>query len=260
MIRLIIIMALCVYMQAVNAQADRIDTDRPDQTESAVLVPPKWMQFEMGFNKQGARNGDARELLLPTLLSKYGINKYVELRLITTIQSLEYGVSGGRKIRETGLQPVEIGAKIRLAEEKGILPKTSLIFHFAIPSIASDAKRADKVAPNFRFTMQNSITDNVAIGYNLGAEWDGLSNTPTWIYTFAPGFNIGRSWYAYVEAFGFINKYAPPQHSLDAGIAWYANNNIKFDFSGGPGISQAAPPRYVSLGASVRFNTAKGSR
>ncbi len=245
-----------MYALVATAQVEKIDTDRPDQTESAFLVPAKWLQFEIGFNKQGARNGDAKELLLPTLLSKYSFNKNVELRLITTIQSLEYPLPGGKKLRETGLQPVEIGAKIRLAEERGILPKTSLIFHFAVPTIASNTKRADKVAPNFRFTMQNSITDNMAIGYNLGAQWDGFSNTPTWIYTFAPGFNIGSRWYAYVEAFGFINKLEAPQHSVDAGIAWYANNNVKIDFSGGAGISQAAPPWYVSVGASVRFNTA----
>jgi hypothetical protein len=254
--QLITVTVLLLCMQAAVAQVEKIDTDRPDQTESAFLVPAKWLQFEMGFNKQGSKGADADEFLLPTLLSKYSFNKNVELRLITTLQSKQYTLQGNN-IKENGLQPLEIGAKIRLAEERGILPKTSLIFHFAIPGIASPGLAADKIAPNFRFTMQNSITDNMAIGYNLGAEWDGYSNTPTWIYTFAPGFNIGSRWYAYVEAFGFINKEEAPQHSVDAGIAWYANNNFKIDFSGGAGISEAAPPWYVSVGASIRFNTAK---
>ena len=34
------------------AQVEKIDTDRPDQTESAVLVPKKWVQLEMGFSVQ----------------------------------------------------------------------------------------------------------------------------------------------------------------------------------------------------------------
>lgn len=253
----IIIMAAWMYIQVAVGQVQRIDTDRPDQTESAFLVPAKWMQFEMGFNKQGAKNREPQEFLLPTLLSKYSFNKDVELRLITTIQSLEYKIGSNSKPWETGFQPVQIGAKVRIAEEQGMLPKTSLIFHFAIPTIASDVFRANKVAPNFRFTMQNSITDNMAIGYNVGAEWDGFSNTPIWIYTFAPGFNIGKRWYGYVEAFGFIAKDETPRHSVDGGIAWYANSDLKIDFSGGAGISQAAPPWYASIGASFRFNTAK---
>jgi hypothetical protein len=130
----------------------------------------------------------------------------------------------------------------------------------ALPGVASPEKEADKVAPNFRFTMQNSLGKNAALGYNIGAEWDGYSNKPTWIYTFAPGLNIGERWYGYVEAFGFINNEGPPQHSLDAGIAWYASNNFKLDFSGGFGISDAAPPYYVSVGASVRFNTARPAK
>jgi hypothetical protein len=246
-----------LYVHAVTAQAEKIDTDRPDQTESAVLVPAKWMQFEIGFNKEASISRSVKTYLLPTLLSKYGINKNFELRLITTIESVQYNAPYRSFGHSNGLLPVEIGAKIRLAEEHGIFPKTSLIFHLALPGVASPEKEADKVAPNFRFTMQHSLGKNAALGYNIGAEWNGYSNTPTWIYTFAPGLNIGERWYGYVEAFGFINKDGPPQHNFDGGIAWYANNNFKVDFSGGFGISPAAPPWYISLGASVRFNTAK---
>jgi Putative MetA-pathway of phenol degradation len=251
-----LVLIAVLYTHTVTAQAEKIDTDRPDQTESAVLVPAKWLQFEMGFNKEWLKVDGARVYTAPTLLSKYGINKNIELRLITTFESVEFNVQGRSKTYNNGFLPMEIGAKIRLAEERGILPKTSLIFHLALPGVASSSRKLNKVAPNFRFTMQNSITDNLAIGYNLGAEWDGYSNIPKWIYTFAPGFNIGNRWYTYIEAFGFINKEEAPQHSVDAGIAWYASNNFKIDFSGGAGISPAAPPWYISLGASVRFNTA----
>jgi Putative MetA-pathway of phenol degradation len=244
---------------AATAQ-EKIDTDRPDQTESAFLVPARWVQFEIGFNKESTVSRTEKTYLLPTLLSKYGINKNFELRLITTIESVQYKFQGRSFGNSNGLLPVQIGAKIRLAEETGIFPKTSLIWHVALPGVASPKKRADKLAPNFRFTMQNSLGKNAALGYNLGAEWDGYSNNPTWIYTFAPGLNIGERWYGYVEAFGFITKEGPPRHSLDAGIAWYATNNFKIDFSGGFGISPAAPPWYASVGASVRFNTAKNKK
>ncbi len=240
----------------VFSQAKKIDTDRPDQTESAVLVPAKWVQFELGLTRQQNKAGDIG-FQHPTLLSKYGISKRIELRLITTIVSYVDETPGLRKQTVSGLEPMEIGAKVALWEGKKLLPKTSLLFHFAIPKLAAKKLRADRLAPNFRFSMQHSITNAFAIGYNLGAEWDGYSNKATWIYTFAPGINLGENWYAYVEAFGFISKLSEPEHSIDGGIAYFINRDLKIDLSSGFGISKAAPDWYIAAGISIRFKTGK---
>lgn len=237
-------------------QVEKIDTDRPDQTESAVLVPKKWFQFEFGIGKQVNSPG-SHEFQHPTLLSKYGISKRIELRLITTATTNSYFDDQHIKQHETGLEPVEVGAKVSLWEEKKMLPKASLIFHFAIPKFASKKFRVEKPAPNFRFTFQNSITENIAIGYNLGAEWDGFNKEAAWLYTFAPGFTIGKKWYAYVEAFGFMSKLNPPEHSLDGGIAYYVTPDLKLDLSSGFGVSPAAPDWYVAFGWSVRFKAGR---
>lgn len=252
------LVAMALFFCFLNsaAQVEKIDTDRPDQTESAVLVPKKWMQFEMGFSKQ--KNGPGSNSFdHPTLLSKYGLAKRIELRLITSVVSNTEKISNLPDQTESGLEPVEIGAKIALCEEKKFLPKTSFIFHFAIPKLASKKFHADKLAPNFRFTMQNSITRTMAIGYNLGAEWDGYSNKATWIYTFAPGFNFSEKWYGYIEAFGFISKQNEPENSIDGGIAYYINRDFKIDLSSGFGISKAAPDWYMAAGISFRFKTGK---
>lgn len=238
------------------AQVEKIDTDRPDQTESAVLVPKKWMQFETGISKQ-VNNSTENEYQHPTLLSKYGISRRIELRLITTLQTNTYDSNPLSRESNTGLTPVEIGAKIALWEEKKMLPKTSLIFHVAIPRLASAPYQVNHLAPNFRFTMQHSLTKKAGLGYNIGAEWDGLTKEATWIYTFAPGINLSEKWYAYIEAFGFISKKNEADHSLDGGIAFYVNTNFKIDLSSGFGISSAAPDWYVAIGASFRFKTAK---
>jgi Putative MetA-pathway of phenol degradation len=239
-----------------NAQVEKIDTDRPDQTESAVTVPKNWFQFEFGFGKQ-ANNSTENEFQHPTLLSKYGIAKKIELRLITTAQTNTYFNNSPTKGKETGLSPVEVGVKIALWEEKKLLPKTSLLFHVAIPRLASNKFKADKLAPNFRLSMQHTVSDFVGIGYNLGAAWDGFTNTPTWVYTFAPGFNISKKWYGYVEAFGSISKKNKPEHNLDGGIAYFVTGNFKIDLSSGFGISKNAPNWYTAVGASFRFKAVK---
>jgi Putative MetA-pathway of phenol degradation len=235
------------------AQEGKIETDRPDQTETPFLTPKNWIQLEAGFNiQQNIKN--SFEYLSPTLLSKIGITKKIELRLITTVVTNK--VKGAfSTFTQTGLAPVEIGAKVFISEEKKAMPKTSLIFHFALPKFSSKSFQSNKVAPNFRFVMQNTLSKTVGLGYNIGAEWDGFTNTPTWIYTFAPGFTLSEKWYGYIEAFGFINKNESPQHSIDGGLGYFLNDNIKLDVSSGFGISEAAPNWYFSLGGSVRFKT-----
>ncbi|MBK8608842.1 MAG: transporter [Chitinophagaceae bacterium] len=238
----------------VFSQTEKIDTDRPDQTESAVTVPHKWLQFEMGFGRQANSPGQ-NEYQHPTLLSKYGISKKIEFRLITTLRTDIDNSDPAVKQTVNGLSPVEVGAKIALWEEKKLLPKTSLIFHVGIPKLASNKLQTDHLAPNFRFSMQHSLTNNIGLGYNLGAQWDGESKAATWIYTLAPGISLGKKWYAYIEAFGFISKQHEPEHSLDAGIAFFISDNFKIDISSGFGISPAAPDWYMAVGGSFRFKT-----
>lgn len=244
----VLLMTLLVVLQ-LQAQ-EKIETDRPDQTETPVLTPVKYFQAEVGFNKENKDN-DYR-LLHPTALLKYGINKKLELRLEATAATDNFK-SGTNSIKMNGLEPIAIGTKIALLEEKGLRPKTSIIAHVGLPFLGSKIYRTPHLSPSFRFTMQNTISSTVAIGYNVGAEWDGFSATPTWLYTIAPGFNLGEKWYTYVEAFGFISKYQKPQHSVDAGIAYFVNNNLKLDASAGLGLSSEALDNYVAVGFSFRL-------
>ena len=233
-------------------QEEKIDTDRPDQTESAGIVPKNYFQAEIGFNKENTYF-DNYNLVYPTALLKYGFNKF-ELRLETVFLSIcEQRIPGSKWT--TGFLPVEIGFKALITEEKKIIPRTSFIAHLGIPMLASPSFKMDHAAPSFRFTMQKTISSHIGIGANLGAAWDGFQPTPVWLYTFSPGFNVGKKWYMYLEAFGFILKNELPQHNLDGGIAYYLTNDLKVDVSGGFGISEASPKNYFALGISFRINT-----
>jgi len=248
-LRKLLIVQLFLSLSIVSKAQDKIDTDRPDQTESVNTVPKNYFQAEFGFNKENTFNNNY-DLIYPTALLKYGLKK-IEFRLEANLRSSYEHLIPNSKWT-SGFDPIVVGCKIALREEKNILPKTSLILSTGIPTVASKSFRAIHLAPAFRFTMQNSLTDNIALGYNLGAEWDGYTTTPVWIYTFAPGFDLGEKWYAYIEAFGFIQKNEKPQHNLDGGIAYYISNDVKIDLSGGFGISQEAPKNYLAIGFSFR--------
>lgn len=239
-------------LSAVAQKSGRMETDRPDQTESFYITKKGYIQAEIGFNNE--RYIGSRVAVHPTALWKAGLHERFELRLITELNTVNpLLMSPSFPGKTSGLLPMQVGGKIAICQEKKLLPATSLIFHAGIPSLGSKSFRTPRWSPNFRFVMQHTLGEQTSLGYNLGAEWNGFSNQATWIYTIAPGMNIGKKWYAYVEAFGSIIRGEKPAHAVDGGIAYYVNDDIKLDISGGLGISESAIDNYVAVGVSFRF-------
>ncbi len=239
---------LLFISQIILAQTtEPIQADRPDQTETPAIVPKGMFQVETGFTFQ--KNDEfSKTNTLPTVLWKYGVNENFELRLITEFVSEKVFDEN-----QDGLLPIYIGFKAKLAEEKGIVPKTSIIAHIGLPSAASTKYKTEFYAPEFRFVMQHTLSKKVSLSYNLGAEWDGFSAEPTFIYTLTTGYSITNKLGTYIELFGFAPQKSKANHNFDAGITYLINNNFMLDLSSGIGITKNAPDHYLAVGFSFRI-------
>lgn len=224
-----------------------IQTDRPDQTECPFIVPKNHFQIESGINFEKV-NHTENNIFYPTVLWKYGVNENFELRLISELTK-------NKNIGNitTGINPVKVGFKAKLIEEKGLMPKTSFIGHFAIPFLSSPKLRTNYFAPSFRFTMQHTLTDKISLGYNLGAELYGEKAEPTFIYTITSGISFTQKVGTYIELYGFAPQREKPEHRFDGGITYLLKPNIMFDISSGFGLTINAPKYYTSLGFSIRL-------
>jgi len=230
-----------------SQEIEPLQADRPDQTETPALVPKGMFQVESGFTFQ-KNDSFSKTYSLPSTLWKYGVNDNFELRLITEFVS---ETTNGETI--SGLKPILVGCKIKIAEEKGIWPKTSFIGHILIPKIASQDFKANFYAPEFRFVMQHTLSEKISFSYNLGAEWDGFSPEATFIYTIATGYSFTDKLGSYIELFGFAPQNDIANHSFDGGFTYLINNNFMVDLSSGVGITDNAPDHYVALGFSFRI-------
>lgn len=239
----ILIVSTSIYSQT----NEPIQADRPDQTETASIVPKGMFQVETGFTFQ-KNDAISKSLSLPSTLWKYGVNDNFELRLITEFLSKEIN---NEKLN--GFTPVYVGFKVKLADEKGIIPKTSFIGHISLPNAASKEFKTEFFAPEFRFVMQHTLSDKMSFSYNLGAEWDGFSAEPTFIYTTATGYSMTEKLGSYVEIFGFIPQNQKSYHNFDGGITYLISNNFMLDLSSGIGISKNAPKNYFAFGFSFRI-------
>lgn len=224
-----------------------IQTDRPDQTECPFIVPPKHFQVESGFVYEKTGKGESR-LFYPTVLFKYGVNTKFELRVVTELITIN-DYAG----KTSGLNPVKIGFKTKLFDEKGILPATSFIAHLSAPVLSAKKLRTTYYAPDFRFTMQHTISNNISFGYNLGAAWDGETATPAFLYTLTCGFSVLPKAGVYIELFGFVPQTNKSDHRFDGGITYFVQPNFMIDVSGSVGLTANAPAYYASLGLSVRL-------
>jgi len=228
-------------------ETEPIQTDRPDQTESPAIVPKGMFQVETGFSFQ--KNDEySKTNTLPSTLWKYGVNENFELRLITEFVSEKFGSE-----TNSGLSPILIGCKIKIAEEKGFWPKTSFIGHISLPNAASTDFKTDYHAPEFRFVMQHTLSKRMSFSYNLGAEWDGFTAEPTFIYTVTTGLSITDKLGAYAEFFGFAPQHDTANHNFDGGITYLINNNFMVDLSSGIGVTENAPEHYIAVGFSFRI-------
>jgi hypothetical protein len=250
----ITLLTICVFIYGnLRSQLPKIDSDRPDQTESSYIVPKGFVQAELGFVYAQTKGTPAIIWTVPTLLTKFGLSKNWELRLITEYE--KWG-DGNYSYRDTaGFLPVQAGFKVNLLEEKKWLPRISFIFHSSFNRLASrksEDQHASFAGVNFRFTFQNSLSPKVGLGYNLGIEWNDLHGPAAIVYTLSPGFDLSEKWYCYIELFGEFSKGDRAQHAIDGGIAYYISPHLKIDASAGFGIFNSNPDHYLSVGLSFR--------
>jgi hypothetical protein len=244
---LLLLFNFCNTFAQETTESEPIATDRPDQTETPEIVPKGIFQMENGFSFEKAGN-DSENFVVPSSLLKYGFNGKFEFRLIAEFVIDE---TGGTKI--SGFNPILVGFKVAICDEKGILPKTSLLGHLSIPDFASDDFKTTYYAPEFRFTMQHTLSDKIKLGYNLGAEWDGDSPEPTFIYTLTSGFELSKKAGCFIEVYGFAPQKDKADHRVDGGFTYLLSNDMMVDASGGFGITQNAPDYFAAVGFSFRL-------
>ena len=249
LVRLLLVTAHCLlFVARVEAQQAPLEADRPDQTETPAIVPTGWYQFEGGYAREWSGHGSAFAETAPTVLSKLGLARWAELRLITEWTALHPMVSN--ESAGSGVLPVEVGAKFRLLEERGLRPCISLLGHVGLPFLSSNAFRTRSTFGNFRFTLQHTLSDRFSLGYNLGAEWDGYRSTASGVYTLTVASQATTKLSVFVEAYGFVNDMDAADHRLDGGLTLRIGPDVLLDTSSGFSLGERC--WFVSLGLSFR--------
>lgn len=221
-------------------------TDRPDATESSVLIPKKYWQIELGTQ---FTNGDLQEdFTYGTALLRIGVLNNLELRL-----GLDYTQSRFKNalIEEdiNSFSPFLLGFKIGIAEEKGLLPEMALLSHLSLPYTS---KSMETTGIDFRLAFSHTLSNRSGISYNLGAGWDGLSENLQYIYTLSYGYSLTKNLGWYGEIYGEIPENMEATHYLDSGFSYKLADNFQLDAYIGTAID-SDPNLILGAGFSYRI-------
>lgn len=227
-------------------------TDRPDQTESSVVVPKGSLQIEMGFGISGDKidNVESKTISLGSTLLRYGLLENAELRFGVNYDILRVS-QATIDTSIQGITPIDVGTKIYIAEENGILPEVALIASLTMP-YGSKEFRTKYLAPTLLLAASHTLSDNWGFGYNLGALWDGENPQAIGKYSAALGYAPTDKLGIFTEFFGTFNK-TSGAHAFDAGITYKIVPHFQLDASGGIALNGDADDYFISMGFSWRL-------
>ncbi len=249
-----------------NAQdLENIFTDRPDQSESPMILYKRFIQFESGVKYTKFQNDAPGEsdysAALPELMIRYGLTKNVELRL-----NLEYtmerinifnaplfgsGVDYGKE-NYNGFQPPEISLKYRFFVGKDYLPMTALLITTTVPKIGAERYRQNHFNPGLALLMLNDLSDKFDLGYNLGLNWDNEAKTKTGYYTLSLGYSPTQTSSVFIESFTNYTKGEDPDYNIDFGFSFLLEKNMQADFYVGSQL-RTKPAAFFGGGFSIRL-------
>lgn len=222
-VRFIIFLSLIATFAKAQEVATELITDRPDQTESSVVVPLKALQIETGFVMESDKTdwGTRTAFAYNSTLLRYGLLKNFELRI-----GIEYL---GERVKTnntnttskiSGFSPLYTGFKVKIADEEDWKPEMAFLGGLVLPFTANKDFKSEYTAADMRFAFAHTLSNHFSIGYNLGAEWDGETAIPAYFYSVSLGAGITDGLGMFIESYGWLPEEGQAEHLLDTGLTY----------------------------------------
>ena len=230
-------------------------TDRPDATESPSTIPVGYVQVETGAFYESFENNTIKNetYTYNTTLVRLGLLDNLELRIGWDFTESKF--SGFDNVL-SGFNPLLLGAKIAISEEKGCMPEIGFLGHIYLPFTAGNDYKLETTGVDFRFSFAHTLSENSSLSYNLGAQWGDDSLEAAYVYTLSYGYSITQKFGAYVELYGDLPENNKANHLWDAGFTYLLSNNVQLDATMGSSITKGQDV-LLSGGISFRIPTKK---
>jgi hypothetical protein len=246
-------------------EAPDLDTDRPGVTQSPTVVPRSSWQLEAGlqYKKEELQLVKLKELLYPEVLLRFGVLEWAELRLATAYKQQRRDWDDGGAVitnRSSGLENLQLGAKLNLFEGRGVLPEIGLLANVVLP-VGKAAFRPPHAAPEGRLLFNSKLSEKFELQYNAGYRKynDQQDYQGEAIYSVAGNLKLTGEFTLFGEFYGFKAKGATPENTVDMGLLVQLRPNLQWDLVVGTVLSdlglasQDEPDVFAGTGLSWRL-------
>lgn len=248
LIGIVVLLTLNLVALFVNAQPFDFSPDRPGVSSGSSVLFKGIFQFETGTYYQTDKATSTETWSLNTTLVRYGVVEHVELRIGSDLIRCRIN----NEVL-TGFIPFTLGTKIALFNGQNAIPKTSLLVNFTLPHAGKKEFSAPNIAPSLYLLMNNDLTKNWSLGYNLGLEFDGATPVPAEFAAICLSYHVTPALSTYFENYNYFSAGSKAQSFVDFGAAFLLNEKMQFDISFDTDPVRLSSIYSVNAGFSVQF-------
>lgn len=228
--------------------AQELVTDRPDFTESALVVPAKMLQIEAGAEYTDFKS--TTDFSIPGVLARFGLGRNLEIRL---------GFSGWTSVTmsdksKTYLNDMILEAKYQITNTSAQMPMAVLLV--ATLPTGDEAVSVETLEAGIKFACGYDLSDRFSLGANLGAisVGSGDGKEILSLASIALGIGINNRLSAFVEALAEMPATESWQPVMDGGFTYLVTPLAQADFYVGKGLNNHAADLIIGGGFSFRFS------
>jgi hypothetical protein len=225
--------------------SDEIETDRPDVTNSSLVVPTGSFQAENGTNYSAV--GRARIVDATNSRLRLGVDRCTELLLDLPTAFLT--TRGRPRAASSDVAP---GLKRQLFSG-GF--SASGVIGVLLPT--GDARISGRgYAPYLQFPWARDLSDGWGISgmVTLTMTPSEARTNPTSQVTFEIEHTVGARGDVFIEGIGCVPAQGHSCKRLNSGAAYRLTRTQQIDFHAGMGLDAASPDWFVGVGYSFRFD------
>jgi len=231
--------------------ASTISTDRPQITNSSIVVPCGSLQFENGFEQDGTAGHQGFDLSETSV--RFSVTNKTELRFAVPDYFKNYDTGSGFA---NGAGDSIVGFKQQLGPVHGF--DVSLIGSLILPT-GANLISSHGYDPSVQLPWSRSLTKVWTVAGQLAVLWPTESARRNTTGQASGYFDraLGSVWDAYVEYSGEFAQRGGPQHTIDFGAAYKLTPHQQLDFHGNFGFAATTPTHAIGVGYSVRFQASR---
>jgi hypothetical protein len=226
--------------------ADSIDADRPDVTNSSLVVPFGSLQAENGVDWTVRQGSDV--VSGSTTRLRLGIAQCTEI--VADVPTYFYSLNGNAS---SGFSDLVFSLKREFPVPFG--------FHLSATGGLGFPTGANQISshgydPYIQFPWSHEIREDWSLHWMFTVTWftSQHPNNPTFEPTFSLERAFGPASDLFLEYFGDYPDHARPAQILDCGGSWRLTKLQQLDFHLGVGLNSSSPDHFFGIGYSFRFD------